>query len=313
MSDARASYLALYESGQLQQRAAAAYERLARCDICPRDCQVNRLHDVRGRCRSGRLARVASVGPHFGEEAPLVGRRGSGTLFLAGCNLECRFCQNADISHGGAGREVDAAELAAMMLSVQRVHECENLNLVTPTHVTAQLLEALPLAVEQGLRLPIVYNCGGYESLQTLALLDGVVDIYMPDLKYADAAAGERHSGVSDYPEVARAALAEMHRQVGDLQLDEAGVATRGLLVRHLVLPGGLAGTAEVMRFLAGLSTGTYVNVMDQYRPCGGARGHPLLGRGLEAAEYRAAVQAALDAGLTRLDDRVRPRLLRLL
>jgi putative pyruvate formate lyase activating enzyme len=300
-----AAYLAL-DRGELSRRADAALTRLASCDICPRECGVNRLQDERDACQTGRLALVSSVGPHFGEESPLVGSRGSGTLFFAGCNLACRFCQNADISQLCHGEPVEAGELARMMLALQGMG-CHNLNLVTPTHVTAQILEALVLAVERGLELPIVYNCGGYESLQTLRLLDGVVDIYMPDLKYTAAGPGERLSGVPDYPAVARAALREMQRQVGDLSWDEQGVARRGLLVRHLVLPDDLAGTAEAMRFLAEeISPGTYVNVMDQYRPCHLMRGDHQLGRGITAKEHAAAVQAALDAGLTRLDDRVR-------
>jgi len=303
----RAAYLGLDRS-ELGRRARAARARLASCDICPRECGVDRLGDERDACQTGRWALVSSVGPHFGEESPLVGARGSGTVFFAGCNLACRFCQNADISQLTHGEPVEAAELARMMLAVQGMG-CHNLNLVTPTHVTAQILEALVVAVERGLELPIVYNCGGYESLETLRLLDGIVDIYMPDLKYMSAGPGERLSGVPDYPEVAQAALKEMQRQVGELTVDEQGVSRRGLLVRHLVLPDGLAGTAEAMRFLAEeISPGTYVNVMDQYRPCHLVIGDPQLGRRLTAREHADALQAALDAGLTRLDDRVRLR-----
>jgi putative pyruvate formate lyase activating enzyme len=306
----RPAYLDLHERGELARRAEAALARLASCDICPRQCAVNRLQDERDACNTGRLAMVSSMGPHFGEEAPLVGSRGSGTIFFAGCNLGCAFCQNADISQLCHGEEAGAEELARMMLGVQRMG-CHNLNLVTPTHVTAQVLEALVHAAEGGLNIPIVYNCGGYEALETLALLDGVVDIYMPDFKYTVAAAGERLSGVPDYPEVAKAALTEMFRQVGDLTWDEHGVARRGLLVRHLVLPEDQAGTAEAMRFLAGLSIETYVNVMDQYRPCHRIHDDPLLSRGLTGREYETAVKAAQDAGLTRLDDRVRVRRIR--
>jgi putative pyruvate formate lyase activating enzyme len=318
------SYLPLHQRGELRRRADAALARLERCDLCPRACGVNRLADERGTCEVGRLAQVSSVGPHYGEEAPLVGRGGSGTVFLSGCNLRCAFCQNAEISQLGEprrihsaggerpgassgrsqediGREVTARQLAAAMLTVQELG-CENLNLVTPTHVTAQLLEALCLAVEEGLRVPIVYNCGGYESLSTLALLDGVVDIYMPDLKYSDPAAGERYSRVPDYPQVAQAALREMHRQVGELTMDDRGVARRGLLVRHLVLPEDQAGSAATLRFLAGLSPRTYVNVMAQYRPCHLIHGDPLLDRRPTSDEYRAALETAREAGLTRLD-----------
>lgn len=308
MSSFRAAYLELHDQGELRGRTESALARLASCDLCPRECGVNRLQDERDFCATGRRARVCSMGPHFGEEAPLVGRRGSGTIFFGGCNLSCSFCQNADISQLGSGEEVEAGELSRMMLAVQRMG-CHNLNLVTPTHVAAQVLEALALAVEDGLEIPIVYNCGGYESQRTLQLLDGVVDIYMPDFKYVDEEPAGRLSGAADYPEVARAALTEMQRQVGQLTWDEQGVARRGLLVRHLVLPDELAGTAAAMRFLAEqISSETYVNVMDQYRPCHRMVGDPTMGRRITADEYAAAVQSALDAGLTRLDDRVRFR-----
>jgi putative pyruvate formate lyase activating enzyme len=295
-------YLALHGRGELRRRADAALARLERCDLCPRACGVDRLADERGSCAVGRRARVSSVGPHHGEETPLVGRGGSGTVFLTGCNLRCAFCQNAEISQlEDIGREVTARQLAEAMLAVQELG-CENLNLVTPTHVTAQLLEALCLAADEGLRLPIVYNCGGYESVSTLALLEEVVDIYMPDLKYSDPAAGERYSGVPDYPAVAQAAVREMHRQVGELVMDDRGVARRGLLVRHLVLPEDQAGSVAAMRFLAELSPRTYVNVMAQYRPCHLIHGDPLLGRRPTSDEHRAALEAARAAGLTRLD-----------
>ncbi|MBM3501162.1 MAG: radical SAM protein [Armatimonadetes bacterium] len=298
-----AAYLAQHESGELATRIERALGTLRECRLCPHECRVDRTAEKWGRCRTGRKALVSSVGPHFGEEEPLVGRGGSGTIFLASCNLACIFCQNYDLSQLGHGRPADAAFLARAMVGLQK-HGCENINFVTPTHVLPQLLEALPEAVEKGLRVPLVWNCGGYESLESLALLEGIVDIYMPDLKYADAATAERLSGVRDYPARAFAAVREMHRQVGDLALDERGVATRGLLVRHLVLPQGLAGTAEVMRFLGAVSPNTYVNVMAQYRPCHRAHEEARLTRGLTTAEYRQAVQAARNAGLTRLDAR---------
>jgi len=271
---------------------------------------VDRLADERGECRTGRYARIASVGPHFGEEAPLVGRHGSGTVFFCGCNLNCAFCQNADISQGPGGHPVDAAELAGVFLRVQELG-CHNLNLVTPTHVTPQILEALELAVPQGLRLPIVYNCGGYEAQSTLALLDGVVDVYMPDLKFTDPGPARRLCRTPDYPERASAALTEMFRQVGDLVVDDDGLAVRGLLVRHLVMPDGLAGTEAAARLLASLSTDTYVNVMDQYRPCHRAHRHPDLGRRITHAEHQQAEELMRAAGLHRLDDPRRPRFLR--
>ena len=301
------AYVALLRSGELKRRAAEAYARLEACDICARECGANRrLGAEKAGCHTGDRALVSSYGPHFGEEEPLVGRGGSGTIFFTWCNLRCQFCQNHDISQGGQGHEVEPEDLAAMMLSLQ-ASGCHNVNLVSPSHVVPQVLLGLLVAAEAGLRLPLVYNTGGYDSLRTLALLDGVVDVYMPDAKYADAGAGLRFSGVRNYPEVNRAAIREMHRQVGDLVIDGDGVARRGLLVRHLVLPEGLAGTGEVVRFLRDqVSPRTYINVMAQYRPCYRAGQMPPLDRRVTAAEYAEAVRLAADAGL-RLDER-RPR-----
>lgn len=301
------AYVALLRSGELKRRAAEAYARLEACDICARECGANRrLGAEKAGCHTGDRALVSSYGPHFGEEEPLVGRGGSGTIFFTWCNLRCQFCQNHDISQGGQGHEVEPEDLAAMMLSLQ-ASGCHNVNLVSPSHVVPQVLLGLLVAAEAGLRLPLVYNTGGYDSLRTLALLDGVVDVYMPDAKYADAGAGLRFSGVRNYPEVNRAAIREMHRQVGDLVIDGDGVARRGLLVRHLVLPEGLAGTGEVVRFLRDeVSPRTYINVMAQYRPCYRASQMPPLDRRVTAAEYAEAVRLAADAGL-RLDER-RPR-----
>jgi len=251
---------------------------------------------------------VASYNPHFGEESPLVGRHGSGTIFFSWCNLRCRFCQNYDISQFGAGEPVEPEELAAMMLRLQGLG-CHNINLVSPTHVVPQILAGLYIAAEVGLHIPLVYNTGGYDGLDTLALLDGIVDIYMPDMKYADADIARRYSGIVDYPRHNQAAVREMHRQVSDLVLDPDGIALRGLLVRHLVLPEGLAGTEEIVRFLAEeISKNTYLNLMDQYRPCHQAYELPPLNRRITRAEYEAAVQAAQAAGLNRLDRRI-PRL----
>jgi putative pyruvate formate lyase activating enzyme len=299
----RAGYLELHESGELARRIESALEMLTDCRLCPHECRVDRTADAWGRCKTGRRAAVASAGPHLGEEAPLVGQYGSGTIFLASCNLACIFCQNYDISQMGQGTPVDASVLAEGMVALQD-HGCHNINFVTPTHVMPQILEALPEAIEKGLTVPIVWNCGGYEGLDSLRLLDGIVDIYMPDLKYADAATAERLSGAKDYPSHAQAAVREMHRQVGDLQVNEEGIAERGLLVRHLVLPGGLAGTAKLMVFLASLGPDTYVNVMPQYRPCHRAFEEPKLTRGLTDDEHRSALKSARDAGLTRLDER---------
>jgi putative pyruvate formate lyase activating enzyme len=247
----------------------------------------------------------------MGEEDPLRGTHGSGTIFFSWCNLRCQYCQNADISQHGHGQAVEPEEIAAMMLALQ-AQGCHNINLVSPSHVVPAILTALLHAVEAGLRIPLVYNTGGYDALETLRLLDGVVDIYMPDMKYADAQVAHRLSQVEDYPEVNRAAVKEMHRQVGDLVLDQRGIAQRGLLVRHLVLPGGLAGTAEIARFLAQeVSTETYINLMDQYRPCYRAHQFPPLDRPITAQEYAEALQAARQAGLHRFDQR-RPVLWRI-
>ncbi|MFH0916952.1 MAG: radical SAM protein [bacterium] len=304
------SYLALLRSGELAARAGRAWARLRSCTLCPRRCAVDRLAGELGICQTGALARIASAGPHFGEESPLVGRGGSGTIFFAGCNLACVFCQNYDLSHFCRGREEEPARIARMMLELQD-GGCENVNFVSPSHVVPQILSALVLAAEKGLRLPLVYNSGGYDALATLRLLDGVVDIYMPDMKYADETVGLRLSGVPDYVRRNRAAVREMHRQVGDLEAGERGVARRGLLVRHLVLPNGLSGTAPVARFIASeLSPDSYVNVMAQYRPEYEATSHTEISRPPSVAEYEAAVEAAMAAGLWRLDGhRVRPRL----
>jgi len=245
---------------------------------------------------------VSSYGPHFGEERPLVGGHGSGTIFLAGCNLRCIFCQNYEISQLGEGQEVTTEELAAMMVALWR-QGCHNLNFVTPAHQAAQILAALPLAIELGMAIPLVYNCSGYEELATLKLLDGIFDIYMPDFKYGDDDVALRLSGVPGYVETAKAALREMHRQVGDLTLDSKGIAVRGVLVRHLVLPEGLAGTRRIMQFIAReISIDTYVNLMDQYHPCYRASEHPPLDRRVTRQEFVEAVAMAQEEGLRRLD-----------
>ncbi len=245
---------------------------------------------------------ISSYGPHFGEEAPLVGRRGSGTIFFTYCNLRCVFCQNYTISQLGEGRAVDREELAGMMLSLQ-AKGCHNINLVSPTHVVPHILDALELAVSRGLHLPLVYNSGGYDSVETLELLDGIVDIYMPDMKYSDEKTAEQLFGIKDYPKVNKAAVKEMHRQVGDLEIDKLGVAQRGLLVRHLVLPDWIAGTQEVVRFLAQeISTNTYLNIMAQYHPGYKAFDIPQLARAVNRQEFLEAIDLAHQQGLNRLD-----------
>ena len=308
VSETAPAYLGLLASGELRARARAASRRMASCDLCARACRVDRFQRL-GACRTATAARVASFGPHHGEEDPLRGWAGSGTIFFAGCNLRCQYCQNHDISQGGSGAEVSVEALAEMMLALQ-ARGCHNINLVSPSHVVAPILEAIRRAAGAGLRLPIVYNTGGFDSLAALALLDGVVDIYMPDMKYSDTRQARRHSRVLGYPEANRLAVREMHRQVGDLVIDERGLAVRGLLVRHLVLPNDLAGTSEIIRFVAEeVSPSTYLNLMDQYHPAFRAAQHPPLDRPISPAEYRSALRAAHDAGLTRLDGRAPSRL----
>ncbi len=299
------AYVSLLRSGELKKRAREAERHLEDCDLCARYCHVNRRETIRGAvCRTGERAVVCSFGPHHGEEDPLRGTRGSGTIFFSWCNLRCIFCQNWEISWKGQGREATADEIADMMLGLQAAR-CHNINFVSPSHVVAQILAALPVAAERGLRLPLVYNTGGYDSPEALALLDGVIDIYMPDMKYGDSALAKKYSHVPDYVRVNRAAVREMHRQVGDLVLDEHGIARRGLLVRHLILPEGIAGTGRVLKFLAEkISPNTYLNLMDQYRPCYRAGGYPELDRPITSSEYREALEIARRYGIARLDQR---------
>jgi len=295
------AYLKL-PSGILTEKAGIAEEMLKSCKLCPRECMVDRTAGKQGFCRTGDKPFVSSWGPHFGEERPLVGSHGSGTIFFGYCNLGCLFCQNYSISHLGEGREMTVERLAEVMLELQGAG-CHNINLVTPTHQMPMILRALSIAAQQGLTIPIVYNCGGYESLDAIKLLDGVVDIYMPDFKYADPEMSLKYSKAKDYPAVAKAVIKEMHCQVGDLVLDESGVALRGLLLRHLVLPGGIAGTREVVRFIAEeISKNTYVNIMDQYYPCYKAFDYPPLDRRITREEFAEAVKLAREAGLTRLE-----------
>jgi putative pyruvate formate lyase activating enzyme len=305
------AYLELSHAGKLSERVAAAIALLQGCRVCPRQCGVDRMYGEAGKCRTGRLAMVSSYGPHLGEESPLVGRHGSGTIFFTNCNLKCIYCQNYSISQLGEGMEVSKEELAKTMLFLQD-KGCHNINLVSPTHVVPQILEALEVAVGLGLRLPLVYNTGGYDSLETLKILDGIVDIYMPDMKYSDVEIGLELSGIENYPDINRAAVREMHRQVGDLQINEDGVAVRGLLIRHLVLPQRLAGTEETVNFIAEkLSRNSYVNIMDQYRPCYQAHEHQKLARSLSTPEFTEAMELAHKAGLARLDKK-HPAILRI-
>ncbi len=300
------AYLTAYKRGILKERIEKALSSLQCCVLCPRNCRVNRLAGACGVCRTGRFAKISSYGAHFGEEDPLVGTGGSGTIFFTNCNLLCIFCQNYDISHLGEGYTVTPATLARNMVHLQEqgVH---NINLVTPSHVVPQILEALSQAIEAGLKIPLVYNSSGYDSVESIDLLDGIIDIYMPDLKFAHSEVASRYCNAADYPERSQAAIKEMYRQVGDLIINDRGVAERGLLVRHLVMPEGQAGTGELMKFLAEqISTNTYVNIMNQYRPCGEAGQYSELSRSITADEYNKAIQYANAAGINRLDQRLR-------
>lgn len=300
----KAAYLTAHESGLLPDRAKEAYDLLKECAVCPRRCGIDRTQGKKGFCRAGGLPEISSYGPHFGEERPLVGRGGSGTIFMTYCNLGCIFCQNYEISRMGHGEQISFDELSRIMVDLQH-RGCHNINFVSPSHFVPHILTALPKAIEMGLSVPLVYNTGGYDAVEVLKLLDGIVDIYMPDFKYAQADIALRYSQAPDYPDVARAAIKEMHRQTGDLIIDEErGIAHHGLLVRHLVLPGGLSGTREVMHFLAtDISRDTYVNIMDQYYPCGNLipPGSPLARRTTHQ-EFADAVRIAKEEGLVRID-----------
>ena len=299
-----AVYLETFRSGELSRRVEQGLELLRSCRVCPRDCDVDRLADEKAVCLTGRHAVVASHFAHFGEEDCLRGSRGSGTIFFANCNLKCVFCQNFDISQRPAGTVTPPHRLAEMMLELQG-QGCHNINFVTPEHVVPQVLEALPIAIEGGLRVPLVYNTSGYDSLVSLRLLDGVVDVYMPDFKFWDSEMARRYAKAENYPRAVRESLKEMYRQVGELVLDENGLARRGLLVRHLVMPGGIAGTREVMRYLhEEISPDTYVNLMDQYYPAGKTDRYPEIHRRLYEDEYEQAYRVAREEGIWRLDAR---------
>lgn len=295
-------YLETYNKDLLREKVNKAHELLKKCKLCPRKCNVNRLEGRRGVCKTGEKAYVCSYGPHFGEEAPLVGKNGSGAIFFSWCNLLCIFCQNYEISHEGRGEEVSDDELAAMMLSLQN-SGCHNINFVTPSHVVPQILSAVEVAIKKGLSVPLVYNTSAYDRVETLKLLEGVFDIYMPDFKFWDPEIAKTMCKAKDYPVRARKAILEMHRQVGDLVIDESGIARRGLLIRHLIMPEGLAGTRDIMRFIAQkVSPNSYVNIMSQYRPCGKAFEVKEISRQIYPEEYETALQEAKEEGITRLD-----------
>lgn len=290
----------IYRSINLKTKSEQAIELLRNCQLCPRECKVNRLEDVLGYCRTGRWAIVSSYGQHFGEEPELVGTNGSGTIFFAHCNLSCQYCQNYDISQLGYGQITKANELAKMMLSLQKMG-CHNINLVSPTHIVAQFIEALAIAKDHGLCLPIVYNTGGYDSVTTLKFLEGVIDIYMPDTKYSDGDLAQKYSKAPDYFEINKKAIKAMHRQVGDLVIDDRGIAIRGLLVRHLVLPNRIAGSFRVLEFIAEeISKDTYINIMAQYRPCYEANKYMELTRRITHFEYQEVIDYARKLGLHR-------------
>jgi putative pyruvate formate lyase activating enzyme len=298
------AYLRTLKDGTFADRVLQARDLLKDCGVCPRNCRVNRLAGETGFCEVGAAIMVSSANPHFGEEEPLTGTGGSGTVFLTSCNLKCLFCQNYEISNRMEGQELDTSAVGGLMLGLQRLG-CHNINFVTPSHVVPQIMDAVYWAATNGLRVPLVYNTGGYDSVETLKLLDGIVDMYMPDLKFMDSTICRDLMDAPDYPEVACKAIVEMHRQVGDLEIDERGIAVRGLLVRHLVMPDDMAGTRQAMRFLATeVSRNTYVNIMNQYRPCGRAYDHPGIDRSVTREEYTRAVQIAREEGMERLDRR---------
>ncbi len=293
---------------ELEKRAENAWELLNPCRVCPRRCGADRAHDKSyGFCQMGSKARISSAHPHFGEESCLVGTNGSGTIFFSSCNLACVYCQNWQISQRREGKEVEFDELAGMMITLQK-KGCHNINFVSPTIWVPQILKALNLAREKGLKLPLVYNTGGYDAVEALKLLAGIVDIYMPDIKYSDDTAGREYSKAPNYWTQVQKAVAEMHGQVGDLVINKKGLAERGLLIRHLVLPKGISGTRKVMKFIASLSKNTFVNIMDQYRPANIAHQYPAIARPTTLDEFTQAIELAKDAGLHRFD-KPRPRL----
>ncbi|MDH7578146.1 MAG: radical SAM protein [Bacillota bacterium] len=287
------NYLTLYRTGELQHKIKELKKLLNPCKLCPRECGAERLAGERGECGAGEQAEISGSGAHFGEEPQLVGQGGSGTIFFAFCSLRCVFCQNYEISRGKEKYGVSTKKLAHIMIGLQE-KGCVNINLVTPTHYVPQIIEALEVACDLGLHLPLVYNCSGYERVSVLRKLDGIIDIYLPDIKYASAEIARKYSRISDYPRVAKAALKEMHRQVGDLVLDDRRVAVRGLIIRHLVMPGGLGGTAELMRFIAReVSPSSWINIMDQYYPTYLAYRFPEIARRITPQEFKEALTAA--------------------
>ena len=304
--DFEPAYMKLFHSGELYRRSRQALRSLANCKVCPRDCEVNRLNNEHSVCKTGRKARVGSYAPHYGEEDCLRGTNGSGTIFFSLCNLKCVFCQNYDISQDGEGIEVSPEDLAAMMLDLQN-RGCHNINFVTPEHVVPQILEALPLAVQMGLRLPLVYNTGAYDSMESMQMMEGIVDIYMPDFKYWSNERSQKYLKAKDYPKTARTVIKEMHRQVGDLVLDENGLAKRGVLLRHLVMPDGLEDAENIMGYLSKeISADTYLNIMSQYFPAGKVSEikYQEINRRPYSQELATVEKIARQCGLHRFDQR---------
>jgi putative pyruvate formate lyase activating enzyme len=296
------AYLRSFQEGVLHEKIAAVNEQITQCKLCPHECSTDRTQSHSGQCNSGDLPIISSYSPHFGEEPPLTGFNGSGTIFFGNCNLSCIFCQNYDISQCGFGEEVSHVRLAEIMLELQN-QGCHNINFVSPSHMINGILSALPEAIEMGLQIPLVYNSGGYDLVSTIELLDGVIDIYMPDMKYMDNEIARQLSGIDHYVENATASILEMHRQVGDLQVNEMGIAQRGLIIRHLVLPDNIAKTNKVIDFIKSLSPNTYFNLMDQYRPAYHADQNPKINRRLSAKEFQDAYHYANSSGLIRIAD----------
>lgn len=296
--DIKPGFLKLLKNGQLQKRAETAAKHLTECYLCPHECGINR-EVSKGFCRAPDKAVVSSSGPHSGEEPPLVGERGSGTIFFAYCNMRCVFCQNCELSFGGEGETVSNSDLAEIMLELQNFYGCHNINFVTPTHFVPNILKALVIAGQEGLSIPLVYNCAGYEKIETLQLLDGVIDIYMPDFKYDIASRGQNYSGVNDYPTAVQKALKEMDRQVGGIKTDQEGIAYRGLIIRHLIMPDGIADTKKILEFIEEeLSPDCLVNLMEQYYPAHEAYKYKELSRRVTRGEYKEALQYANKLGL---------------
>ncbi len=287
------------EKGLLQKKISQAEALLASCTLCPRQCRVDRTKEEKGYCKTGKKALVASFAPHFGEEPQLVGQKGSGTIFFSHCSLKCVFCQNHEISIEGQGRKIDDEEMASIMLYLQKTG-CLNINLVTPSHVVPQILKAVNIAADNGLKIPLVYNCSGYESIEALEILKDMIDIYMPDFKFWDPGSAKKYCHAEDYPAIAKKAVVEMHSQAGDLVMDDDGLAVSGLLVRHLVMPGGLFETKEILTFLKEqVSPFTHVNIMSQYHPAGEALKIKALSQPLSPLEFKKAFQMGKDSGLT--------------